>query len=104
MEERFVDFEKRTLHERPNPTTEAPTNRPQEKQCVAGCQAFEGGEIKHHPDCVFYPESLSKKFDDLKKYEDFYSSVACLFTEGVEFMTKEQIFDSVKRELEKFRR
>jgi len=34
-----------------------------EKGCVAGCKAFTGGEIRHHPDCVFYPDSLSKKYD-----------------------------------------
>jgi len=34
-------------------------------KCVAGCISYEGGEIKHHKDCPFYPESLSKRFDDL---------------------------------------
>ena len=34
-------------------------------KCVAGCKAYTGGEIKHHPDCPFYPESLSKMYDDL---------------------------------------
>jgi hypothetical protein len=27
---------------------------------------FTGGEIKHDPSCIFYPESLSKLYDDLK--------------------------------------
>lgn len=104
VKERFDDFEKRRVHERPKPDTEAPESRSKEKQCIAGCQIFEGGERKHHPDCPFYPESLSKIYDDLEKYKNFCSSVACLYTEGVEFMTKEQIFDSVKRELEKVRK
>jgi len=34
-------------------------------KCVTGCKAYTGGEIKHHPDCPFYPESLSKMYDDL---------------------------------------
>ena len=36
-----------------------------QEKCVAGCRAYTGGEIKHHPDCPFYPESLSKMYDDL---------------------------------------
>lgn len=35
-------------------------------KCVTGCINFYGGEIKHHPSCPYYPESLSKLFDDLK--------------------------------------
>ncbi len=35
------------------------------KQCVAGCKHFEGGEIKHHKDCDFYPDSLSQYYDIL---------------------------------------
>ena len=34
-------------------------------RCQAGCKIFTGGEIKHHPDCHYYPESLSKMYDDL---------------------------------------
>jgi hypothetical protein len=33
-----------------------------------------------------------------EKYEDFYNHCACLFAEGVEFMTKEQIYESIKKE------
>jgi len=36
------------------------------KKCETGCKSFDGGEILHHEDCVFYPESLSKIFDDTK--------------------------------------
>lgn len=28
--------------------------------CEAGCQHFHGGEVRHHPDCGHYPESLTK--------------------------------------------
>lgn len=37
------------------------------EKCVAGCMAFTGGELRHHKDCPFYPESFSKMYDDLKK-------------------------------------
>ena len=33
------------------------------RQCQAGCQRFDGDEVKHHKHCVFYPESLSKLYD-----------------------------------------
>jgi len=34
--------------------------------CEAGCKIFTGGEIKHHPDCQYYAESMSKLYDDLQ--------------------------------------
>jgi hypothetical protein len=34
-------------------------------KCEAGCMTFTGGEIRHHKDCVFYQESLTKIHDDL---------------------------------------
>ena len=36
-------------------------------KCIVGCKAFTGGEIYHHKDCPFYPESMSKMFDDAKQ-------------------------------------
>ena len=38
-----------------------------ELKCVAGCKHFTGGEIKHHKDCPYYPESFSKMYDDLEE-------------------------------------
>jgi len=35
------------------------------KKCVNSCKEFEGGEIKHHKDCDFYPDSLSRYYDEL---------------------------------------
>ena len=35
-----------------------------DKRCVAGCMTFDGGERKHHRDCPFYPESLTKLWHD----------------------------------------
>ncbi len=37
-----------------------------EEKCIAGCKVYTGEEIKHHKDCPYYPESLSKMYDDLK--------------------------------------
>lgn len=34
-----------------------------EEKCCAGCKMYYGGEIKHHKDCVFYPESLTSVYD-----------------------------------------
>ncbi len=34
-------------------------------ECEAGCKIFTGGEIKHHPGCQYYAESMSKMYDDL---------------------------------------
>ena len=38
-----------------------------EKECVLGCKHFYGGEIKHHKDCPFYADSLSRLYDELKQ-------------------------------------
>ncbi len=33
-------------------------------KCVAGCNVFENGDVKHHKDCPLYSESLSSILDD----------------------------------------
>ncbi len=38
-----------------------------EVKCLPECQKFTGKEIKHNKDCIFYPKSMSKMYDDLKK-------------------------------------
>lgn len=48
----------------PNRSPEDTT--PKERKCEAGCKVFYGGEVRHHKHCVFYPESLSQMYDDLK--------------------------------------
>lgn len=35
------------------------------EKCIPGCKHFHGGEIKHHKDCPFYPESLSRIYDNM---------------------------------------
>ena len=34
------------------------------QDCEAGCKHFTGGEVRHHKDCVFYSESLSRQLDE----------------------------------------
>ena len=34
-----------------------------ETNCVAGCNHFSGGELKHHKDCPHYPDSMSERYD-----------------------------------------
>lgn len=45
-------------------------------KCVAGCVSFYGGEKKHHKDCPYYPESLTKFNAD--RIEELANSVAVL--------------------------
>lgn len=37
------------------------------EKCEAGCMVFDGGEVKHHRDCVHYPESLTKLWHDTEE-------------------------------------
>lgn len=34
------------------------------EKCIAGCKVFDGGERKHHKDCAFYQQSLSRIMDE----------------------------------------
>ncbi len=38
---------------------------------------------------------------ELEKYRMFFECCSCLFAEGVEFMNKSEIYDSIKREVKK---
>lgn len=40
-------------------------------------------------------------YENLKKYKLFFESCSCLFAEGVEFMTKTEIYESIKKEVKK---
>jgi len=33
---------------------------PREERCEAGCVVYHGRERRHHPDCVFYPDSFTE--------------------------------------------
>ena len=37
------------------------------KPCQAGCMSYDGGEKRHHKDCVYYPESFTKMYDALRE-------------------------------------
>lgn len=39
--------------------------------------------------------------EDKTIYEEFFSSVSCLFVEGVEFMNKAELYDAIKSEWER---
>ena len=45
-------------------------------KCVAGCVPFYGGEKRHHKDCPYYPESLTKLNAD--RIEELEAEVARL--------------------------
>ena len=45
------------------------------KDCQTGCKHFTGGEVRHHPDCVWYPESVSKMLDDAQSERDRFMAM-----------------------------
>lgn len=38
-----------------------------EPKCQLGCKLFTGGERRHHKDCVYYPDSQSRLFDEMEE-------------------------------------
>jgi len=36
-------------------------------KCEVGCRVYTGFERYHHKDCVYYPESMSRLFDESKE-------------------------------------
>lgn len=44
--------------------------KPEEAKCISGCKHYYGGEIRHHKDCFYYPESFSKMYDDLELQQE----------------------------------
>lgn len=84
---------------KPVPTTEKPSALP---KCESGCKVFTGGEIKHHEDCVFYPESLTKLNADIIATQQ--SEIARLKAElkyrFVRFEEEQSKAESLKAELE----
>jgi len=51
---------------------------------VAGCKVYTGGEIRHHGDCVFYPESLTRKYDELAKENEKLRNGCKVVVDGYE--------------------
>lgn len=53
-------------------------------RCEAGCMAFDGGEVKHHRDCVHYPDSLTKVWHDLEaKYLEERSDLLVALSDAI---------------------
>jgi hypothetical protein len=46
-------------------------------------------------------EVLGKQVDDLKKYKSFFETCSCLYAEGVEYMTRAEIYEAIKREVKR---
>jgi len=42
----------------------------EEHDCVAGCQRYTGGEVRHHKDCPHYANSFSQMYDHI--YDNAY--------------------------------
>lgn len=46
-------------------------------ECIAGCQSFDGGEKKHHKDCPYYNESLTKfNADEIERLRKLLAEAA----------------------------
>ncbi len=68
------------------------------EKCAAGCQAYTGDEIRHHKDCIFYPESFSKRFDDLeKKHADLRRDISLLIVEIQQKILKKPMLPSIDK-------
>lgn len=42
------------------------------ERCETGCMCYTGGEVRHHKDCFYYPESMTKMFDETTKKMEAY--------------------------------
>lgn len=62
-------------------------------ECKTFCRLFAEAKTKES----FYEETCKLK---RCKYYEFYNSVSCLFVEGVEFCTKEELYQAIKKEWE----
>jgi len=62
-------------------------------KCVAGCVPFYGGEKRHHKDCPYYPESLTKlnadRIEELEAKLAKADKLASEFKNCLEVLTKE---------------
>lgn len=70
-----------------------------ENKCVAGCMNYTGGEKKHHPDCPFYPESLTKKYDQTKK---MLSSAMFLLQEAEKYNLSDELNTGISKIMDDF--
>jgi len=58
----------------------------EEENCIPGCVPFDGGERRHHKDCVHYPESLTRIYDrkdaELKRLRHMVRQMAGMADKG----------------------
>ena len=52
-------------------------------------------------DCVCSTDETCSMIREYLRLKEFHSSVGCLFAEGVEFMTKVEIYDAIKSDFQK---
>lgn len=45
------------------------------KRCEKGCKVFECGGVQHHPDCFYYPDSLSMRLDKAEQLLNFQNQM-----------------------------
>ena len=76
------------------------TDTSKEPMCCAGCISFDGGERKHLKECVFYPESRTKMFDDVCAERDALrlNNVALMRERTNMIKTKREQLDRLKSE------
>ncbi len=48
-----------------------------------------------------YRDELLHRLDERDKYKEFFENCSCLFAEGVEFMTKIEIYEAIKKEVKR---
>ena len=55
----------------------------------------------YHDKCCELMGELLSRLKRGEKYKLFFESCSCLFAEGVEFMTKTEIYEAIKKEVKK---
>ena len=66
--------------------------------CVAGCRIYSGNERKHHKHCPHYPESFSRRFDELQAenkrlkeiLKEYRTCELCKHGQRLEFLMDEE--------------
>ncbi len=80
-----------------------------DKRIVPGPGELEALKKEYTPKQKQYIDSVEGRahmsavniIGELEKYRMFFECCSCLFAEGVEFMNKSEIYDSIKREVKK---
>lgn len=56
------------------------------QNCKTGCKNFYGGEIRHHKECIYYSESLSRILDELEEQTTWIKTSNTLPEQGVSIL------------------